>query len=75
MNALENEQHSICECDAYGVDRDTLYYVANTQDLLFNSLCQDEQVTFLLTHCWQATAKFIRKAWLTRQANMYTLSL
>ena len=48
MNALENEQHSICECDAYGVDRDTLYYVANTQYLLFNSLCQDEQVTFLL---------------------------
>ena len=42
--------------------------VANTQDLL----CQNEQFTFLLTHCWQATAtKFIRKAWLTRQANMY----
>ena len=74
-DVLENEQHFICECDAYGVDREILYSVANMQDLLFNSLCQDEQFTFLLTHCWQATAKFIRKAWLTRQAKMYTLSI
>ena len=57
MNVFENE-HFICECDAYGVDRETIYSV----DLLFKSLCQDEQFTFLITHCWQATHSVAHKA-------------
>ena len=64
MNVVEHEQHFICECDAY-----------DTQYPLFNMLCQYDQFNFLLVHCWQATAKFIRKAWRTRQAKMYTLSI
>ena len=62
MNVIEHEEHFICECDAYDVDREILYTIANTQYPLFNMLCQYDQFNFLLVHCWQATAKFIRKA-------------
>ena len=75
MNVVEHEQHFICECDAYDVDREILYTIANTQYPLFNMLCQYDQFNFLLVHCWQVTAKFITKAWRTRQAKMYTLSI
>ena len=35
MNVVEHEQHFICECDAYDVDREILYTIANTQYPLF----------------------------------------
>jgi len=68
---IENEKHVLLKCTLYEIERDTLFRKARNCNTNFDTLNEDAIFSFLMTHLWKSTNKFLVDAWHIRQNIMY----
>lgn len=70
--AVELENHVLCECSLYAEQRSILYNSVASQYENFKSLNNELKFIYLLKNEWKLTANFLTKAWSIRSEKIYS---
>ena len=71
LNEVEDEIHFLLECPVYTNLRSNLFTVTRTRNTNFDTLNNDQKLTYLMKKCIKPVAKYLFSAWELRKQQLY----